>query len=101
MNAQEIRELAIERVAEADWKNVGYRGVYPVWASVPEEQKRVWRRGARDTVDALGDLLPTIMEEQRGEGIYRVNGGEHVREMHRRYVTDWTSTMPSADGADL
>lgn len=87
MTAQSWRELAIERIAESDWKNYGYAGVYPTWESLPLEQKKVWRRGARATVDALGDLAPTEVE-------FLVYLGA------RRFVTVWLPT-PDEQPVDL
>jgi hypothetical protein len=97
VNADEIRDEAIERVARAfyeSWREIfnampKYPGDGPEALPYDEaaddyKMKRGYRRQAAEAVDALGDLLPTVEEFN----YFKTNVSAGVVRA-RRYMTEW------------
>ncbi|WP_280357907.1 hypothetical protein [Nocardia otitidiscaviarum] len=111
MDATQIRELAIERIARADYTNWlervrakaaewGEACEHLPWNEAPDDGewgRDRWRRIHAADVDALGDLLPTKAEEELAGGFVPGvhtwsdidNGTYPPTYTVRRYVTVW------------
>lgn len=83
MNAEQLRAEAVERIArvlfEQDAADACSDDPFEHWA--PR-----YRRKAEPFVDALGDLLPSGMEQSVAYAVTD-DWGDH---MMCRYVTDWS-----------
>ncbi len=56
----------IERVAHALFTEKYRPPEWPTWESRPEEIKRIWRRAARASIEAMRDLTPEMADAYKG-----------------------------------
>lgn len=91
MTAEEIRELTIERVYQTLAAPYDESATKP--SSCHDADDRSMMHGAmrvlaEQIVDALGDLLPTAVEEQLPVCTHKYVCDSSC-DLQRRYVTDW------------
>ncbi|MFE3052287.1 hypothetical protein [Nocardia sp. NPDC059239] len=102
MNAAEIRVLAIERLAVAQFTSDEDEFATPAapartWARVPEIVRERYRSDAAKLTDAIGDMLPTGVEESGGYEVFNFQG-DVVRRTpkQRRWTHDWQTIESDA-----
>lgn len=89
MTPEEIRAEAIDRIAHASYR-ADYGSKAVAWTELRDITRDRWREMATPLVDALGDLLPTELEIERGLWAQTFDGRKYRLEPDRyQYTIGW------------